>query len=240
VALRTRLLPAAALAAALCCPAPAAANSNRLHVNAADDRPAAVDADRLYELASRSAKRWKLTVVGNTGDSPGARDGTQTFGFSSDTTPKALGVTSVWTRVRYRVKTTRRCWRQNGRRRCQTTRRTVKVGTDVVEKDVQLNPSVPWEQGPAYPGATAYDLESTILHELGHFAHPTIDNHVFGCQNSPMIDSIAPGEFWRGSDDWLRYGCSASTGARYRPVFPAGPELKVLHVEHRLPPAIDR
>jgi hypothetical protein len=50
-----------------------------------------------------------------------------------------------------------------------------------------------------------------------------------------MIDSISPGEFWRDADDWLRYGCSASPGARARVAIPAGPELKMLVVERRLP-----
>ena len=238
---RTRLLPLAAIAAALLCPAPAsAANSPSMYVNASDDRPANVDSARLYELADGSAKRWKLSVLGNTGEVPGPRDGTQVLGFSRSIDPKALGVTTVWTRVRYKVKTSRRCRYVNGKRRCTTVRKNVKVGTDVIEKDVQLNPFVSWEQGPAYPAADEYDLESTILHELGHFAHPTIENHVFGCENSPMIDTISPGEFWRDTDEWLRYGCSASTGAKYRPALPAGPALRMLHVEHRLPPVVER
>lgn len=240
MALRTRLLPLAAVAAALLCPAPAAANSNSFYVNASDDRPVNVDPARVSELAQDAARRWKLTVAGNTGDVPGPRDGEQVFGFSNATNPKALGVTTVWTRARYKVKTSRRCRYVNGRRRCQTVRRTVKVGTTVVEKDVQLNPFVPWEQGPDYPTVGEYDLESTILHELGHFAHPTIENHVFGCENSPMIDSISPGEFWRDTDEWLRYGCSASPGARYRPGIPAGRRMRMLHVEHALPPVVER
>jgi hypothetical protein len=236
VARRARLPALAALAAAVCCPAPAAADSNRLYVNAADDRPGTVDSARLYDLADRSAGRWELAVVGNAGDTPGVRDGTQVLGFSSATNPKALGVTTVWTRVRYRVKTSRRCWRKNGKRRCRTVRRNVKVGTSVVEKDVQLNPFVPWQQGPAYPSTQEYDLESTVLHELGHFAHPRIENHVFGCQNSPMINSISPGEFWRDPDEWLRYGCTASTGPKLRLGPAARPRMRMLHVEHRLPP----
>ena len=105
---------------------------------------------------------------------------------------------------------------------------------------MQLNPFVPWEQGPAYPTPPEYDLESTVLHELGHFAHPMKDNHVFGCENSPMIDAISPGEYWRDSDEWLRYGCSASTGVRPRLAIPAGPAMRMLHVEHRLPPRFER
>jgi hypothetical protein len=115
-------------------------------------------------------------------------------------------------------------------------RRYVRDGVEVAERDIQLNPFVTWEQGPAHPARDAYDLESTILHELGHVAHPTKDNHVFGCENSPMIDAISPGEYWRDSDEWLRYGCSAQTGAKtYGRIAPAGPRLRMLVVEHRLP-----
>ena len=127
------------------------------------------------------------------------------------------------------------CTGVKGKRRCRYVTRSVRDGVEVVERDIQLNPFVTWQQGPAYPSNTQYDLESTILHELGHFANPTKDNHVFGCENSPMIDAIAPGEFWRDADDWLRYGCSASPGVRQRMAVPAGPELKMLVVEHRLP-----
>jgi hypothetical protein len=239
VAFRTWLSPLAAVAATLAVFTSPAAAADTFYVNAVDDRPAGVDAPRLYDLTDASAKRWKLSVVGNAGQDPGVRDGMQVLGFSRATNPKALGVTSVWTRTRYRVKTTRVCTRVRGKRRCRLVKRYVRDGVEVVERDVQLNPFVPWEQGPDYPLATEYDLESTILHELGHFANPTKDNHVFGCENSPMIDSIAPGEFWRDADDWLRYGCATAPGAKARMANPAGPARPLLVVEHRLPPVID-
>jgi len=239
-----RSLPLAAIAAAavgLTAAAPAAAaNSNSLYVNAADDRPAGIDAQRLYDLSAASASRWKLTVRGHHTAEPGRKDGTQVIGFSANTNPKALGVTTVWSRYRYKLRTSKRCWRQNGKRRCQITKRYVRSGVEVVEKDVQLNPFVPWEQGPAYPTPPSYDLESTILHELGHFANPMKDNHVFGCENTPMIDTIAPGEYWRDADDWLRYGCSGSTGIRPKLAAPAADELEFQVVERRLPPVYER
>jgi hypothetical protein len=232
---RTRLSPLALIVALLAVLAPPAGAADSFYVNATDDRPTGVDAARLYTLADASAKRWKMAVLGNAGQDPGVRDGTQVLGFSRKTNPKALGVTSVWTRARYRTKTVKVCARVNGRKRCRNVRRYVRAGIEVVERDIQLNPFVPWEQGPAYPSPAHYDLESTILHEIGHFAHPTKDNHVFGCENSPMIDSIAPGEFWRDADDWLRYGCTAAPGAKYRTAVPAGPAMRMLVVEHRLP-----
>jgi hypothetical protein len=232
---QSRLSPLAAIAAVLCFAVPQASASDSFYVNASDERPQGVDAARLYDLADQSAKRWKLSVLGNASQEPGLRDGTQVLGFSHAIDPKALGVTSVWTRARYKIKTSHACARVNGKRRCRKVRRYVRSGTEVVERDTQLNPFVKWEQGPAYPAADEYDLQSTILHELGHFANPTKDNHVFGCENSPMIASIAPGEFWHDSDDWLRFGCSQSTGPKYRRALPAGPALPMLVVEHRLP-----
>ena len=232
---RSRLLTLAAFVACLCVPAPPAGATGTLYVNAADDRPAGVDAARLYSLSDASAKRWKMTVLGNASQDAGVRDGTQVIGFSRATNPKALGVTSIWTRARYKSKSVKVCTRVRGRKRCRKVPRLVRDGIEVVERDVQLNPFVPWQQGPAYPSPAQYDLESTILHELGHFAHPMKDNHVFGCENSPMIDSISPGEFWRDADDWLRYGCTESPGAKYKPAAPAGPALEMLVVEHRLP-----
>ena len=208
-------------------------------MNTAKDRPAGVDAQRLYGLSDTSASRWNLSVVGNSSASPGLKDGTQVIGFSKSTRPEALGVTTVWSRTHFRLRTTRSCRRVGGRKRCRVVRRYVKDGVEIVEKDIQLNPLVPWEQGPAYPTPPEYDLESTILHEFGHFAHPLKDNHIAGCENTPMIESLAPGEYWRDSDDWLRIGCSASTGIRARIAVPAD-EMKFQVVEHRLPPVYER
>jgi hypothetical protein len=243
VTLRARTWRIAALVlAASVLSTPQAARADSLYVNAIDDRPASVSPDRLYDLADSAATRWHFTVPGNTGAPAGVLDGTQTVGFSKSIDPKALGVTSVWTRPRYKVKKSKRCVRRNGRRYCQTTKRYVRTGTQVVEKDVALNPFVNWQQGPAYPAADQYDLESTILHEFGHFSHPLVDNHIYGCEDSPMIASISPGEFWRDADEWLRFGCSASTGPKLKLAAPAGaaPGHDVDVQVHELPPAIDR
>ena len=225
----------ALIASILAVLAPQATAADTMLVNSSHERPAGVDAKRLYDLSEESARRWKMAVVGNSSAEPGVRDSQQVIGFSRRTNPEALGVTSVWTRTRYKVKTVRTCTRVRGKKRCRTTKKYVRDGVEVIERDIQLNPFVPWEQGPAYPAVDEYDLESTILHEIGHFANPTKDNHVFACENSPMIASIAPGEFWRDADDWLRYGCAASSGAKYRPTVPAGPRMRMLVVEHRLP-----
>lgn len=242
MALRTRLPALSAIAIALACAAPAgAANRDDIYVNAAGDRPSGIDAQRLYEISDKSASRWSLSVLGNANARPGVKDGTQVIGFSDSTNPEALGVTTVWSRTRYRLKSSRVCRRIGGRRVCRVVRRYVKNGVEILEKDIQLNPFVPWEQGPAYPTPPEYDLESTILHEFGHFAHPLKDNHISGCENTPMIESLAPGEYWRDADDWLRYGCSASTGVRPRLALSGGgAPLGMLVVEHRLPRVVER
>jgi hypothetical protein len=234
VGLRTRLPVLALIAALLAVLAPAASAADTMLVNAVDDRPAGVDAKRLYDLSDESARRWKMSVIGNSSAEPGVRDSQQVIGFSRATNPQALGVTSVWSRTRYRVKHVRTCTRVRGKKRCRTVKKYVRDGVEVVERDIQLNPFVRWEQGPDYPASDEYDLESTILHEVGHFANPTKDNHVFACENSPMIDSIAPGEFWRDADDWLRYGCAGSSGPKFRAAVPAGPRMRMLVVEHRV------
>lgn len=240
-AVLARLAALAATALSLAVPATAGA-ANTLYVNARDDRPDAVSAERLHEVAVRSARRWGLRVAGTTSRPPGVRDGTQAFGFSNATNPRALGVTSVWMRARYRVTRARVCRRLGRTLVCRVIERRRKIGDEVVEKDVQLNPFVTWEEGPSYPARDEYDLESTILHELGHFANPLKDNHIRGCGNSPMIEAISPGEFWRDTDDWLRYGCSSSTGTapKLHSPPPSGAALDMHVVEHRLPGVIER
>jgi hypothetical protein len=47
-----------------------------------------------------------------------------------------------------------------------------------------------------------------LLHELGHFAGNK--EHRPRCSNSPMIESLAKGEWWRSSDDWFNWNCAKS------------------------------
>ena len=86
----------------------------------------------------------------------------------------------------------------------------------VVEQDVRFNAAAPWNQGPRYPDFDEMDLESVVLHEFGHMAG--VHRHKARCANSPMVEAIGPGEWWRGPhDDWF-FGCgggaaTASTSA---------------------------
>jgi hypothetical protein len=62
--------------------------------------------------------------------------------------------------------------------------------------------------GPARPAADEYDLESVVLHELGHMAGNR--KHSRRCMNSPMGLALGMGEWWRTPHDWYRRGCPLS------------------------------
>jgi len=74
------------------------------------------------------------------------------------------------------------------------------VSSRVVERDVVIDSRVAWEEGPEYPSGDQYDLETVLIHELGHFAGNR--RHATRCdQSSPMIDTIFNGEWWRTPGD---------------------------------------
>ena len=52
---------------------------------------------------------------------------------------------------------------------CSASRRTTS-SWKVVERDLALNSSEDWNAGPDYPALDQVDLESVVLHELGHMA----------------------------------------------------------------------
>lgn len=47
-----------------------------------------------------------------------------------------------------------------------------------------FNAAFNWNQGPRYPTAQEIDLETVMIHEMGHFADPSAP-HQRGCPNSP-------------------------------------------------------
>lgn len=193
--------------------------------------PSSISADRFLLLARRSGERWGLPYQGTTSVSPGLRDGVNAVGFGY-TGSGNLGVQTdyletIYGRARRRCRTHwhHRVHRHRGRlhrhgsgrlhrhyrrhvhwrrhRHCSRGNRRV-LGQRVVERDLAVTTGVIWQQGPAYPGPYTYDLESTLIHEFGHFAG---NDHIYGCENSPMRDVLNSGEWWRDTDDWYRSSC---------------------------------
>ena len=68
-----------------------------------------------------------------------------------------------------------------------------------------------------------------LLHEFGHFASPR-NEHTPVCWNTPMIVSLAPGEWWHTRSDWYFRGCGM---ARPRAAAAAAGEGRRLRFEHR-------
>jgi hypothetical protein len=165
--------------------------------------PGEVTLDRLRSLLRTSAKRWNLRAAGSTTRAPGRQDGHNVVGFSHELPSGTLGLQIDFRETRARIR--------NG---------VHTVRTVVTEQDLLLNDSVPWEQGPEHPTPSEFDLESTIIHELGHFAGNK--KHATRCRGvvSPMIDAIGNGEFWRTPfDRWIfcPSGTSAVAQAGLRP-----------------------
>lgn len=157
--------------------------------------PRGVGAKRYAVIAKVAAKRWGLRLAGTTTRAPRTGDGRDTVGFAKDVPSVALGVT--------RIRTVRYYRRENGRTRV--------VGERVVERDLSLAVKVPWHVGPGPPPTDKVDLQTVIVHELGHYAG---NGHVANCTNSPMWTGLAPGEWWYGPKDWFQFGCRNAPGAR--------------------------
>jgi hypothetical protein len=166
--------------------------------------PADVGLDRLRSLLRTSARRWNLRAGGSTTRAPGLQDGHNVVGFSHDLPEGTLGFQVDFRETRVRIR--------NGVR---------SVKTVTTEQDLLLNDSVPWQQGPEHPTPSQLDLESTIIHELGHFAGNKA--HAKRCNgiSTPMIDAIGSGEFWRTPfDRWIdcRKAPAAFVGGAFQPV----------------------
>jgi hypothetical protein len=224
-ALRRACCPAALLLTGAAAPAPAAERipasigkqgSGSFLVSTAG-RPASVSLGRFDELASSSGARWGLRARALTGRGAGNRDGLDVVGFGRNVPAGALAIERDYVVRVYRV--VKRC-RVRARRRfaCKTVRRRY-VGRRVDERDVTVRPDVEWQPGPGYPGPAQYDLETVLIHELGHFAGNP--DHAPRCVNSPLMESLAPGDWWRSQSDWHVDGCpqpqAAAAGARARP-----------------------
>jgi hypothetical protein len=144
--------------------------------------PLNVSRGRLRTLARTTASRWGLRASRWTTAVAGVRDGRSVAGFSPDVPAGVLGVETDFLR--------------SGR---------------VVERDLALSTEQIWSAGPGYPGLDQIDLESVLLHELGHMAGNK--RHRPQCANSPMIEALGAGEWWRGARDHWFEDCSGIAGA---------------------------
>ncbi len=144
--------------------------------------PASVDPISFGALARRSASRWGLHGLSWTSAPAGARDGYDVVGFGK------LPAADLGLEERFIV-------RHNGVDR-------------VLEQDIIINDAVPWYYGAGYPRLDQYDLQSVLLHELGHMAGNL--RHRKRCSDSPMVEALAAGEWWHTPRDRYEFGCASS------------------------------
>jgi hypothetical protein len=143
--------------------------------------PSGVSGRRFQALARTAAARWGLHALRWTSAGAGRQDGFNVAGFSASVPDDVLGVETDYT-LRGRV----------------------------IERDLALNADQNWAPGPDYPALDEVDLESVLLHELGHMAGNR--RHRKHCANSPMVEALGQGEWWRGARDHWFADCSR--GAR--------------------------
>jgi hypothetical protein len=141
--------------------------------------PAGVSPARFLALVRNSARRWRLHSLGRRPGAPRFGNGRSEVGFStSQVPPEALAVTIV------------------GRRR-----------GGGLERDLIIRADIDWDEGPAHPTRRQYDLETVMLHEMGHFAGNAF--HVpRGCLDTPMVVGLARGEWWRSTTDFSYRACN--------------------------------
>lgn len=169
--------------------------------------PGDVRRERWLALADTTARRWGLRSVGTTPGVVRPYDRRNTVGFG-ETRGGILGVQRDSYLIR-RTRGVKRCTRRNGVRTCRYVRSQV-LSRVLIDQDVTLNRRVAWQEGPNLPGDDEYDLQSVLVHELGHMAGNT--QHVARCAkaSSPMISSLGPGEWWRAPGDRFIAGdCTA-------------------------------
>jgi hypothetical protein len=141
--------------------------------------PAGVSRARFLALVRNSARRWRLHSLGTLSGQPRFGNGRSEVGFSNTQVPReALAVTII------------------GRRRGGR-----------LERDLIIRADIPWDEGPDHPTRRQYDLETVILHEMGHFAGNEF--HVpRGCRDTPMVVGLARGEWWRSTTDFSYRACN--------------------------------
>lgn len=180
--------------------------------------PAGVPAARFVAVAQRSGERWGLRFLGVTTLAPVTGDGRNVIGFGT-TTIEGAGAEATSAPISS-VSRSRRCARVRIARRVRValggattlvrrvrTVRRCRVAVArmrVVEHDVIIGAALAWQAGPAHPSAWQVDLETVLLHELGHVAG---SDHADGCLSTPMWATLELGDWWRGPGDWHRAAC---------------------------------
>ncbi|MBB4664465.1 hypothetical protein [Conexibacter arvalis] len=175
--------------------------------------PRGVDRTRFSLLARAAAKRWGLRLAGRTNRVVRSGDRVDSVGFAPGVPSYALGVTTI--------RSVRWFRRVDGRPRV--------VRQQVVERDTRLAVGAPWHAGPGRTPPDRIDLQTVIIHELGHYAG---NDHVRNCTNSPMWVALRPGEWWHDRRNWFQHGCgSQARAARGNGSAAAGRARPMLH-EH--------
>ncbi|HEX4807010.1 MAG TPA: hypothetical protein VFU94_14020 [Conexibacter sp.] len=172
--------------------------------------PPGVSPARFVALVRAAGARWGLRYAGTTRAPVRRGDGRSTVGFAHVLPRGALGLTSVEVAVYLRA----------GR----------VVARRVVEEDTRFLYRAPWDAGPALPDDRHIDLETVILHELGHYAG---NGHARNCRDTPMWVALGVGEWWHSPTDWFQHGCGIATAAAHRPAATAPPGRLLVRVhEH--------
>jgi hypothetical protein len=98
------------------------------------------------------------------------------------------------------------------------------MNNTIVEADVKINDAYSWD-ATGHPAATAFDLQSVLLHEMGHLLGLGHDDEAL----ATMYDSIAMGTLKRTLSATDRAGIAAvypcAAGSLCNPEMPADPPL---------------
>jgi hypothetical protein len=164
-------------------------------------RPSGVSRGRWQALTRVAGRRWGMRHRYDTNARVRRGDGVVSVGFGR-VPAGALGVQDDRFVERWRAAFTR-C----DARRCVRYPRRF-LGRRLVDQDVTIRDrGVRWQAGPTLPGPQEYDLESVLVHEMGHLAGNK--GHAPACAATPMTEGLANGDWWRSPTDFSFRACSA-------------------------------
>ena len=160
-----------------------------------------VSRSRLTTLVANSARRWRLDPRGPVRRIPRLGDGHDDVGFAAALVSEgALGT------PRCCASTTCACGAcAPPRAAARRARRSARASSSATSR---CCPTCPGPQGPAHPAGDEYDLETVILHQLGHWAG-NLRHTPVGCHDTPMVKGLGPGEWWRSPSDWHYDACGS-------------------------------